>query len=356
ASPYRQQFKMSGNVPVDSTYWNLLTDYLRGSGVVAYEQDWLGSQAEANLNLTDRNAYLGDMATACQRDNLDIQYSMPLPRHLLEASKFSNVSSVRVSEDRFDRPRWDEFVFGSRLASAVGVWPWTDVFFSSETANLLLSTLSAGPVGVGDAIGAVNASNLLQSVRADGVIVKPDAPIVPLDASVLCLANGQDCPMVASTYTDFGGLRAAYVFAYPHGENAAVAFTPAALGATQPVYVYNYFSGAGALLDPADTFHDTIVNGGSGGSAYYIVAPVGSSGIAFLGDAGNFVSLGKKRIAQLTDDGTLEATVLFAPGEASRTLFGYAPAAPVAMAMGGSATAVRYDRSTQLFRLAVSPD
>ena len=40
-----------------------------------------------------------------------------------------------------------------RLASALGEWPWTDVFMSSETSNLLLSTLSASMVGVGDALG-----------------------------------------------------------------------------------------------------------------------------------------------------------------------------------------------------------
>ena len=40
-----------------------------------------------------------------------------------------------------------------RLASALGEWSWTDVFMSSETSNLLLSTLSASMVGVGDALG-----------------------------------------------------------------------------------------------------------------------------------------------------------------------------------------------------------
>jgi ubiquinol-cytochrome c reductase iron-sulfur subunit len=39
---------------------------------------------------------------------------------------------------------------------------------------------------------------------------------------------------------------------------------------------------------------------------YYIVAPVGPSGIAFLGDAGQFVSLGRKRIASLKDDGAVD--------------------------------------------------
>src|SRR5262249_61837380 len=61
-----------------------------------------------------------------------------------------------------------------RLASALGEWPWTDVFTSSETSNLLLSTLSASIVGVGDALGQFDRTNLLRVVRADGVIVKPE--------------------------------------------------------------------------------------------------------------------------------------------------------------------------------------
>ena len=85
---------------------------------------------------------------------------------------------------------------------------------STETDNLLLSTLSAGMVGVGDPIGAESKTNLFQTVRADGMIVKPDVPIVPIDAMYAQDAQTLLTPMVASTYTDFGGgMKALYVFA-----------------------------------------------------------------------------------------------------------------------------------------------
>ena len=92
--------------------------------------------------------------------------------------------------DRFEQGKWTEFLYGSRLASALGAWPWADVFMSTEEDNLLLATLSAGMVGVGDELGAASKQNLLKAVRGDGVIVKPDAPIVPLDAAWLydCVA------------------------------------------------------------------------------------------------------------------------------------------------------------------------
>jgi hypothetical protein len=51
----------------------------------------------------------------------------------------------------------------------------------------------------------------------------------------------------------------------------------------------------------------------------------------------------------------VEAAISFAPGETSRTLFGYAPAAPEVTAVTGSIGAVTYDESTRLFHIDVSP-
>ncbi len=131
-----------------------------------------------------------------------------------------------------------------------------------------------------------------------------------------------------------------------------MSFTPAALGANGPVYVYNYFKSAGIVADGASEFQDSL----DGDRAYYIVAPIGPSGIAFLGDTGHFVSLGKKRIVRLNDRGAVEATIAFAIGEDSRTLFGYSPSAPVVTAGAGAVAATSYDENTHLFRLTVIPD
>jgi len=276
---------------------------------------------------------------------------MALPRHYLQTSKYHNITTIRTSNDRFDRSRWDEFLYASRLASALGVWPWSDVFMSSELENLLLSTLSAGPVGVGDPIGSLNKTNLLRVVRHDGVIVKPDAPMVPVDQSFLNDAQNLGRPMVATTYTDFGAIKVFYIFAYNRGSDTTTTFTPGSLGLSGPVYVYNYFAGRGTLMDAGDTFSEPMDNG----RAYYIVTPIGPSGVAFLGDAEQFVSLGRKRIAALTDDGTLEATIAFADGEPSRTLYGYSSSEPNVTAITGAIASVTYDPSMQLFTVVVSP-
>jgi hypothetical protein len=59
----------------------------------------------------------------------------------------------------------------------------------------LLSTLSASIVGVGDALGEIDRANLNRVIRADGVIVKPDDAIAPLDASYIEQANDRRLPI-----------------------------------------------------------------------------------------------------------------------------------------------------------------
>ncbi len=353
SSPYRSQYTMSNDVSTDPAYWASVASYIAGAGVAVYEQDWLNQNALPDTtNLTDQNAFMDNMASAMAAKGIDVQYCMPLPRHYLQGSKYANLTTTRVSVDRFSSPRYVDFLYVSLLTSSLGAWPWSDTFNSTETDNLLLSTLSAGMVGVGDESGTASAANLLQTVRPDGVIVKPDVPIVPIDQTFLNQANGVDAPLVAATYTDFGGgMRASYVYAFNVGTSVSASFTPAALGYSGQVMVYDYFQQTGALVSASASYTQDL----SGGSSYYVVAPVGPSGIAFLGDRGKFVSLGKKRITQLSDDGTLSISVAFASGETSVTLHGYAASQPTATASVGTVGAVAWDAGTNLFTVSVAP-
>ncbi len=246
-SPYRSQYKMSGNVSIDPRYWKTIMGYIGQSGVVTYEQDWLSDWARTANNLTAPDAFLNDMASASSADGLTLQYCMPVPGDYLQSTLYSNVLTIRVSHDHFTRADWDDFLYDSRFASALGLWPWTDVFLSTETDNLLISTLSGGMVGVGDRLGAESKRNLLQTIRPDGVIVKPDTSIVPIDETYIAEAQAQSAKpaMVAAAYTYHANLVDAYVFAYNRGSQARqmATFTPARLGITGNAYVYNYFTG-----------------------------------------------------------------------------------------------------------------
>ena len=332
---------------MDPLYWRWLADYLQRSNVVVFEQDWLGTLARTERTITDPHTFLGNMAEHLGTRSIGLQYSMALPGHILGSTRYANVTTVRLSQDRFCRDRWDEFLYGSKPASAVGLWPWADVTMSSEPANLLLAALSGGPVGVGDRLGEVAMENLLQVARPDGVIVKPDAPLVPVDETYLNDARSLEAPMVASTFTDFGDLRTVYLFAYARGEERAVRLRPATFGFHSRVCVYSYVERRGILLDAEDAFEDVI----RGEFAYYVIVPAGPSGIAVLGDLGQMVPLGKQRIAELRDDGILTVKVLFASGESNRVVEGFAPAPIVPEVVAGRVEALEYDRTKQWFRV-----
>jgi hypothetical protein len=352
ASPYRSQYVISNNVATDPQYWEDIGTYLKNSGVTVYEQDWLGENAQTDFNLDDSNSFLGNMAASMASRGIDIQYCMAEPKHFMQSTHYSNVTNIRTSQDRFGSDRWTAYFYSSRFASAIGLWPFADTFMSSETGNMIASVLSAGPVGVGDALGTLSKTNLSKAARADGILVKPDVSATPTDSVFLNDAQGIDVPMVASTWTDFGnGMRANYLFAYPRAANSTLTIDPSAYGISGASYLYNYLASTGAYI-PAGSTKTMIL---PQGASYFVLIPVGASGIGFLGDAGHFVTLGRQRIPTLSDDGGVNVTVAFAPGETSRTLSGFSPQALTVSSTSGSHRSPAWDPASQLFTVVVHP-
>lgn len=358
ASPYHGNYQISGYAAIDPHWWHHIFDYLGAGGVVGYEQDWLSviyqHSSALKTTVSTGDAFTDGMAKAASDKGMSLQYCMALPRFFLQSSRYSNLTTIRVSDDRFKRDRWDKFLYNSQFARALGVWPWSDVFMSTETDNLLLATLSAGMVGPGDAIGRENKENLLRAARPDGVLVKPDVPIVPLDEVYVADANNQQKPMVAWTHTDHGALRTAYVFAYNRQQaDAEAGFTPTALGFKGTVCVLDERAGT-AQRQPAEKRFAFILSAQA--AAYYLVVPVGRSGVAFFGDEGKFVSNGRKRIAALQDaPNRLIVTVTFTAGEKSVRLVGCAERAPQVVARRGSAGEVSFDASSGRFSVEARP-
>ena len=361
ASPYHDGYKISGVAAVDPNWWNNIVDYLKTSGVTTYEQDWLDRiykySPDFSGTVDTAEDFLDDMSRACAAQDMTMQYCMPYPCYFLQGSRYPNLTTIRVSDDGFCPPRYNGFLYVSRLAYSMGIWPWADVFRSDETNNILLSTLSAGPVGIGDKIGTENKNNLFQAVRADGVIVKPDVPALPLDQCYIGDAQQNHSPLIAAAYTDRNGVKTVYVFAFNRSKsnNERLTFTPAELGLNGPVCVYDYFAGSGRRLNSSETVSAALE---TNGTAFYIVAPFGKSGIAFLGDKGKFVSTGKQRIVLLKDEkNKLTVSVLFAPGENAVVLHGFAVRPPDAIAASGvHIPLMSYDAATGYFEVEASLD
>jgi len=340
-SPYRKRFAISGNVAVDPSLWRQWMRYLHASGVRIYEQDWLSGPALPRRTLDAGERFMDAMATAAGAAGMTMQYCMPLPRHFLQSSKYSHLTTIRPSGDRLKEQHWRSFLFNGRLATALGIWPWTDVFKSSETENLLLATLSGGMVGIGDAIGQFDWPSLRRAVRADGVIVKPDEPLAPLDQSYIDYAKDSSAPIAAAARTNHDGWVTSYVFAF--GGRTAV--SPAALGYEGPVFAYDYFRRSGACLMPEARMRLPL----TGRAAYFIVVPVGASGVGLLGDPDKFVSNGRSRVRRVVDGDALRAEIVLAAGESRIRLQGFSRAQPQLDANGGTIESLSYDARRQLW-------
>ncbi|MGA8940454.1 MAG: hypothetical protein WB439_14920 [Acidobacteriaceae bacterium] len=359
SSPYRKEYKMSDNVIIDPRYWNATAKYLHDGGVVVYEQDWLNRNARPAINIDQAHAYLDDMADSMAKQDIGIQYCMALPGYFMASTRFGDLRTIRTSDDHFMPARYDTFLYTSELAHAVGLWPWADVFMSSELSNLVVATLSAGPVGTGDSLGTIDADNLKRAVRADSVILKPDTPLTPIDAMYLADASGDSGakgPMIAITQSNFGSVAETYVFSYPRVGNGATdnhtSQVPLSeLGISKSVYVWNWKLQKGSVIPAGGSLGLQY----SDGWGYEVLAPISEGGIALLGDVSKIVPLARKRFPSVSSTGALEATVSFATGESSITLTGYATHRPRIAATEGKVGGQRYDDATHLFSFEVSP-
>jgi hypothetical protein len=352
ASPYRDRYKMSGNVVIDPNFWKSTAEYLAVAGVVTYEQDWLDRNAQTEMNLQDPRTFLENMSEAMLSKGITIQYCMPLPSHYMASTQYRNVQTIRPSNDRFNRDQWDTFLYDSQLASAVGLWPWTDVFLSNELPNLILSTLSAGPVGVGDALGETNAQNLKGAIRGDGLIVKADTPLLPINSMYTTDVTNSGAPMVAMSTDTFGDQTVRYVFAYARSASEESTTVPlSSLEVSGSVFAYDWLTHRGEMIPEGGSLRMRFADGWD----YQILSPVNREGLALLGDTEKFVPLGKQRIAALADRGPLTATIKFAAGEDMLTISGYSSRSPKVKAIQGKLSHTAYDPQARIFRVQVAP-
>jgi hypothetical protein len=350
---------VSGNVVTDLSIWRRVAHTLSQSGIVLFEPDFLSYTATAANTFEDEQS-LSAMATAMAEKGINLQYCGPAARHFLLAFQYEGVHTIRVSIDRFERRKWDQAMYGSMILKAGSVWPTVDNFLTTEKRNLLLAVLSAGPLALGDPIGKF--VPIPEAIRTDGVILKPDVPMVPTDASFVAEAAAIERsggvsskpllpPLVAHTYSDFGSSKTEYVFAYSRDKNALmpVSVAPQELGFTGDVYVYDYFNRAGRRQASTQKIETAVDSQGT----YFVIAPVGPSQIAFLGDLSKFVPASTLRMPSLSDNGEITLTVQLKPGE-KISLWLSAASAPSVSANDAVVSVPRFDSSTGLYEFKVS--
>jgi hypothetical protein len=192
----------------NDSFWIDLFTQARQWGLVVYEQDWLITQivdfSPARTDIHLGHQWLMSMGEAAEKLNINLQYCMSLPRHILTALEIPRVTHTRASTDYavhlMGRAQQWAIGISSMFADAIGLAPFKDVFWSTSKQpgksygpnteevlpdrEILIATLTTGPVGPGDAINYTNIERIMKCCRKDGLILKPDRPLTTINALI----------------------------------------------------------------------------------------------------------------------------------------------------------------------------
>ena len=305
--------------PTGDDYYEHLLDRAVGWGVETFEHDWL---VECFLGVRGLRAAPGrarawqeGIDRAAAERGLTLQWCMATPADFFQTATLGQVTSIRTSGDHgyLVGPGflWAWFCYSNALARALGLAPFKDVFSSGDEhaeVEALLSALSTGPVGLGDAIGTTDVAVAARTCRADGTIVRPDVPIAAVDACFRQHAVARPVPLVAECHTDHPAGRWLQVFcantyrgdetisgtadlgpAWPAGPVVALDLRTGAI--TRPT------SGWPVTLEPADWSH-------------HLLAPLLPGALAVFGDVSKHAPVGRARISSIVaHDGGIEVSV-----------------------------------------------
>lgn len=217
-------------LPLEQRFWDHLFSKGRSWSLHTYEQDWLHNEF-LTLNATlstvhQARTWLLQMGESAARHGIFLQYCMAYPRFYLQTLEVRAVTHIRASDDYGPGTRPDQWYMGdtSLLAYALGLAPFKDVFWSTSNQpgnkykgtepkpNLeaAISTLSTGPVAVGDRLGYTDRELVMRSCDENGRILKPSRPATPIDATYIRRAfrkegSGPD-GVVLATHSLIGGL------------------------------------------------------------------------------------------------------------------------------------------------------
>ncbi len=330
-----------GDVYYSPEYWRYIADKVASWGGILFQHDFLSVYEGdpvmmAGVNRMD--TYFKNMAKALQAKGLTMQYCMQLPRNIMESTENPIVVSVQASWDHHiptpqqdDDPYvWKHLIFTSAFYGAVGIWPSRDNIQTMADANafedVLMANLLGGEIQLGHRIGECNFELVRKTYReGDELVLKADRPIMPLDR---CYLEG--CA-VGYTTSERNGQKWFYVLSLPRSGYLGD-FRTSDLGVGGQCAVYNF-----------DTQRVTIVDASTlislqreAKHEYFVVAPLLANGMAVVGDAEKFVTMGEKRIASVEVTGEGLQVGVISNREWNPVTVGYAGRRPLGVEVGNT--------------------
>jgi hypothetical protein len=364
--------------PQTPELYERLLDQAVAWGVEVFEHDWLIEcfLGVRQLRQPGRAAtwQRGLDAALCAR-GLHAQWCMASPADMALATSLQSISSFRTAGDTaymVEPPMlWAWFLHNNVLARSLGLWPYKDVFRSEpgiagREMDALLAALSAGPVGLGDRIGGADVDLVRRTCRADGVLVRPDAPIAATDRAAYDAPVWSETLITASTHSEHEAGRWSYVVTANVTFESRPASTSVELGdldddvpSSDRVVVYDWRRGSIGLL-ASDGSYDVSLEPADWD--YRVLAPVLDGDIAVVGDPKLYATAGDARVADVQSDGDGRGVTITVLGARERVEVTGWSAAPLVFRQwspptGAHALAATRDEATGAWRTALEvPD
>lgn len=309
-----------------------------GWGLEMYEQDWMKTQYDdtdaLQTNITMGDLWLAGMAAGANSSNITVQYCMPYPNDLLSGAAHPAVTNARATGDYLHS---DYLIHGNQWAVgstalfywALGILPFKDGFYSSThlqkggqtegpekhpDREAIMATLSCAMVAPMDGINLLNASRVMSTCRNDGVLLKPDEPVVTSEECFRRPGGPAEC-WTFHAYSNvptraWQALHSHYLFV----DNGSEPITPGMVNLRDHSghVVYNWYTRELSLL--AET---NLLRPGYEGHVYAVVTVV-LDGWIFIGEVDKYVTAARIRfphvavrdsLSPLQDPAVLEVTV-----------------------------------------------
>ena len=223
---------------------------------------------------------------------------------------------------------WKRIIFNSAFYGAVGIWPSRDQTQTIADPNafedLLIANLLGGEIQLGHRIGECDFDLVRRTYReGDGLVLKPDKPIAPIDRSYL------EGGMVGYTESRIGSHSWFYVLSLPSA-GYLPNFRPSDLELEGKWLVYNFDRQSASIKDATDTINLSP----NVKHEYFVLAPLLQNQMAVVGDVEKFVTMADMRIGSIeSSEGSLRVAVISNSAK-NPMIVGYSNARPARVAVG----------------------
>ncbi|MHA1383211.1 MAG: hypothetical protein ACTSR3_05600 [Candidatus Helarchaeota archaeon] len=320
-SEYTKKFKFhrvgrimnSWGLPLENNFWDYIMKQAKSWGLALYEQDWMNNQFKKFKYLRNHvehaRTWLLQMGQAASKYGISIQYCMATPAMFMQSVELPNVTNVRTGEDynaRFPKHAYiPDNTQTMILIHALGIWPSIDTFRTNNKPGhfyiekypvmmTLLAVLSAGVIGPSDPIGYINRNLIMKTCRDDGLILKPDRPLAPVDF----MFKKHSTYYICNTTSEKNNLTWHYLWVVNiHPKRVKNKnFSLEELEITGDYILYDYITNKIQEITKKSKIYQNLKKNEF---KYYILAPLINGNLAIIGNPDKFVTCSNKQFPEV---------------------------------------------------------